>query len=87
MEEILNNIVSRIILPKFPWIEDFKWYKNYSRDSNKNYWSLKVIPASDLSVPDAIMNTMRMDVYKEMNSLFKMLGLPENEQFHTVIVQ
>jgi len=30
---------------------------------------------------------MRMDVYKEMNSLFKMLGLPENEQFNTVIVQ
>jgi len=84
MEEILNNIVHRIILPKYPWIDRFKWFQNYSKDSGKNYWSLQLYASPNLDVTNDEMNFMRIDVWKDMNTLFKMLGFPKSEEFFTV---
>ena len=85
--EILDNIVHKIILPKYPWIEEFKWHKNYSSDSGKNYWTLELWQTPDLDVTDEQMNKLRIEVMKDMASLFKMLGLPKTEEFFTVGVR
>lgn len=86
-EEKLNNIIRKIIVPRYPWIDSFRWYKNYSNDNASNYWTLILRQSADLKVSDEEMNSKRLEIKREVNSLFNMLGLPEKEKFFTVLVQ
>lgn len=84
--EILDNIVHKIILPKHTWIKDFTWHKNYSKDSQSNYWSLELIPKSNLAVSDEDIDELRKKVEKDMEGLFRMISPPENEKFFMAFV-
>jgi len=84
--EILYTIVRRLLMPKHRWIKDFIWHKNYSTDSQSNYWTLELIPKSDLSGSDEDINDLRKEVEKEMESLFRMISPPKNEKFFMVMI-
>ena len=80
--EILNNVVSKLILPKHSWIKDFEWYKNYSRDAQSYYWTLELTPKFEVySYSDKTIDELRSKVDKEMRTLFRMIGPPKNEIF------
>ena len=63
MEEILNNIVSRIILPKFPWMDSW------------DYENFHVI----FYLKDDIGDKKGYDIWVETKNLFSMLNPKKNQ--------
>lgn len=85
--DVLNKFVRKMIIPEFPWIKDFIWHKSYSRDNDKNYWTLEVIQDPEFNVTDSEMNELELEVLREVNTIFKMLNLPKTEEFFTALVR
>jgi len=78
----LNNVTRKILLPKFPWIEDFEW-KFFTYDGY-NYYTLEVIPEMEFTKSQIFMDRFEVEIEDEIKSLFQMLAPATNEKFNRV---
>lgn len=80
----LYYIVKKLILPKFPWIEDFVWLQFYSE--GVEYYSLEITANKEFAEQQVFMNKHEVEVEEEMKSLFNMLGPDNHQKFYKAYI-
>ena len=82
MIESLNNIVNKLILPKYPWIDRYEW-RVFSMDGY-DYYSLWINPVEGFKDSVIFLDKYEVEVEDEMKSLFAMLNPEPNQKFNRV---
>lgn len=80
----LYYIVRKVIVPKYPWIDDVVWTKSYY-DGYENY-TLEIWPKEGFRESEFYVDVLESVIEDEMKSLFKMLNPLEYQRFDDVVI-
>lgn len=80
--KVLYRLIDKIIIPKYPWIEDFVWVSRYY--AGTQYYDLEVYvdPKTYPELPDNESTKLE----KDLISLFRAVGPPAGVFFGGVII-
>lgn len=88
--ETLNTVTEKLILPHFPWIEEFKWWGKPSLGWHvkagfpASVWFLDIKPKRKfglLGLSKYIPESEKLKLQGEIQSIFNMLGLSAGNKF------
>lgn len=80
----LYYIVRKVIVPKYPWIDDVVWTQSYY-DGYENY-TLEITPKEGFRESEVYVDKYETEIENEMKSLFKMLNPLEYQRFDRVVI-
>ena len=75
MVNVLNRVVSKVIVPRYPWIKDFVWKSKNIGDAT--FYDLKLIVDDDFYFDYPTYDKL----YDDIRTLFKMVEHRENQFF------
>jgi len=79
----LHKIIKSIVLPKFPWIEDYEILESRAENMDRDYYRFNYFVTPDEY--DEFTVTEDMGEVEELTkSLFRMLGPDDNQIFEGV---
>lgn len=84
MVKSLYYIVRKVIVPKYPWIDDVVWTQSYY-DGAENY-TLEITPKEGFRESEVYVDKYETEIEDEMKSLFKMLNPLEYQRFDRVVI-
>lgn len=78
---VLYKLIEKIIVPKYPWIKDFKWTTRFY--AGTQYYGLEVYvdPESYSTAED-----MERELHKDVITLFRSVGPPSGVFFDSVTI-
>lgn len=82
--DTLYKVVRKVIVPKYPWINDFVW--TYHSSGGRKYYSLEVTVDYDLYMYRADTREMYDKLYKDTKMLFKLIGPDDDKIFDDVVI-
>lgn len=80
----LYHIVRKVIVPQYPWIDDFTWTQFF--DGGYEYYSLEITPKKRFSGVGNWVDRYEAKIEEEMKSLFNMLGPEGYQKFYKVYI-
>lgn len=80
----LNNIVEKILIPKYPWIKGYVWTSHYS--DGYSYHSLEVTVDKDFYLYRTDTTDLHHKLFRDAKMLFKMVGPEKSEVFDDVVI-
>lgn len=84
--ELLNSIVEKLIVKKYPWIKSFRWESFVS--GTWEHWTLYItVDRNFLKGQEGKLGQIRKELALEVSSLFEMLGPKPHERFSYVYIE
>lgn len=81
---ILYNVIRKLIVPKYDWIDSFEWRKEHDFETGVNIWSLFITPNSDFDVDPIDASKIRQEINDDVSAIFAMLNPTNKDQFYWV---
>ena len=80
IEKTLRKVIDSIIIPKYPWISSYE-ISSEMNYNGINYYSVTIIPTDEFYETHKgwLVNTHRIKLQKEIESLFSMIGPREDQ--------
>lgn len=79
---VLYTLIRKIIMPKYPWIEDFVWTSRYYAGSQYYNLDVYVDRKSYKNLPDRV----QRDIQEDVITLFRSVGPPSGVYFDDVTI-
>jgi hypothetical protein len=79
---VLYGLIRKIIMPKYPWIDDFVWTTRFYAGSQYYNLEIWVDPKSYGNLPDRV----ERDIQEDVTTLFRSVGPPSGVYFDDVTI-